>query len=1172
MQQKDYLIIFRNEVFIVNTYQADENNLELAAATLTCIGDGVISTDLKGQILFMNQIAENILDAQFSAVRGKLFDEVVKFYTEGSGVRVPSPISAVIEHDTIKGLENNTVIITEDNTRKFVSATCSTIKNFKSENIGVVIILRDITRLKTLEIEHLNEKNNLKTMFDVAPVSMIIMDQNARIAQINDASLELIEKTREEAIGERFGDAFGCKESFRSQQGCQYGKKCTRCVFRRSVNQAIRRGVKTSKLEIKKVLIKDGEPFEYWFQVSVVPIIVNNVTNCIVTLMDITESKMREKLITESRDFCSNILHQLPSLAWMTDKNLECNYVNKVWNDFTGKTIGEVLQDGWDKIIHPDDLDNYLRKRIAAMRKRKNYQQEVRIRRYDGEYRWCVAVDTPYYGLDGRFSGYIGSIYDITERIKAEEDMERYRKIINNARDIIFLLNPDGSIIEANKSAVKAYGYTLEELCNMNIIKIREDWRYNQKQMDETEAGEVFFEVTHVRKDGSSFQAEVSSQGINIGSKKILFSIVRDITERKKAELDIRINQEKYYSLFMNMKSAYAYFRLQHSSNYETVDVIIVEVNRSFEELFSVSRDHIVGKSFLEVFPNSKGLLRDIEEQYFMEIMQGKSVNMEEYFSHIYNKWLSFSIYSPYEDEIVSIISDITEMKQSELRLISTKEAAEAANRAKSEFLANMSHEIRTPINGMVGMVELTLLTELKHEQRENLEMAKTCANSLLKIINDILDFSKMEAGKLSIENITFDLKELIEELVKTYSLRVEEKGLELSYGFSASIPRYLIGDSNRLKQILHNLLGNAVKFTNEGSISLVTKVLHKTESQVELNFSVTDTGIGLTQEDIRHLFQSFNQVERSFTKKYGGTGLGLAISKTLAELMGGSIGVESEKEKGSTFYVNLPFQIGKAIEERPMQPASLSGKKNNLKILLAEDDLINQKVILKMLEKREYSVDLARDGLEALKLFAENKYDLILMDIQMPEMNGLEAVQKIREMEGTSFYTPIVALSAYALKGDKEKFLALGMDGYVSKPIDMNQLFSTIEQTTRRKEETGLLPDSVFLTDSGEIRFSSKNTDRLSGKAKGLLHEIAKNTMRLEHAVEKGNLELIEEIAHTIKKQSIDMECTKIKDMAFKIELAARRGNMGDAAENIKKVEEEVRILQNESIASEEE
>jgi PAS domain S-box-containing protein len=1157
---------------MVNTYLSDEKNLELAAATLSCIGDGVISTDLTGQILFMNQMAENILDTRFSTVRGKPFDEVVKFYKEGSGIRVPSPISAVIEHDTIKGLENSTVIITQDNTRKFVSATCSTIKNFESENIGVVIILRDITRLKTLEIEHLNEKNNLKTMFDVAPVSMIIMDQNARIAQINDASLELIGKSREEALGERFGDAFGCRESFRSQLGCQYGKKCARCVFRRSVNQAIRRGVKTSKLEIKKVLIKGGEQLEYWFQISVVPIIVNNERNCIVTLMDITESKMRERLITESRDFCSNILHQLPSLAWMTDKNLECNYVNRVWNDFTGKSIEEVLEDGWDKIIHPDDLDNYLRKRTAAMRKRKNYQQEVRIRRYDGEYRWCVSLDTPYYGLDGRFSGYIGSIYDITERIKAEEDMERYRKIINNARDIIFLLNTDGSIIEANKSAVKAYGYSLEELCTMNINKIREDWRYSQKQMEETEGGEVFFEATHIRKDGSPFQVEVSSQGINIGSKNILFSIVRDITERKKAELDIQINQEKYYSLFMNMKSAYAYFRLQNNPKCEMPDVAIVEVNRSFEELFSVSRDQIVGKNFIEVFPDSKGLLMDIKEQYFTEIMQGKSVNMEEYFSHIYNKWLSFSIYSPYGDEVVAIISDITEMKKSELRLISTKEAAEAANRAKSEFLANMSHEIRTPINGMVGMVELTLLTELEHEQRENLEMAKTCANSLLKIINDILDFSKMEAGKLSIENITFDLKELVEELVKTYSLRVEEKGLELNYGFSASIPRYLIGDSNRLRQILHNLLGNAVKFTNEGSISLAIRILNKTESQVELHFSVSDTGIGLTQEDIRHLFQSFNQVERSFTKKYGGTGLGLAISKSLAELMGGGIGVVSEKGKGSTFYVNLPFQIGKAIEERAVQTASLSGTKNNLKILLAEDDLINQKVILKMLEKREYSVDLARNGLEVLKLFAKNKYDLILMDIQMPEMNGLEAVQKIREMEGTSFYTPIVALTAYVLKGDKERFLALGMDEYIPKPIDMNQLFLTIEQITRRKEETGLLPDSIFLTDSGEIGFASKNTDRPSRKAKGLLHEIAKNIVMLEHAAKKGNLELIEEIAHRVKKQSMDMECAEIKDMAFKIELAARRGNMGDAAENIKKIEKEVQILQNEFLASEEE
>lgn len=1157
---------------MVDAYISDEKNLELAAATLSCIGDGVISTDLNGRILFMNQIAEAILGIEFPKVRGKQFDEVVKFYKEGTGVRVPSPISAVIEHNMIKGLENNTVIMTGDNKRKFVSATCSTIKDFKSENIGVVIILRDITRLKTLEIEHLNEKNNLKTMFDLAPVCMIIMDQNVRIIQINDASLEFIEKSGEEVIGQRFGDAFGCREGLQSPSGCQSGKNCRRCTLARTVKQAVREGVKVSKLESRKVLVKSGEQTEYWFQISVVPIIVNNVRNCMVTLMDITESKTRERLITESRDFCSNILHQLPSLAWMTDKNLECNYVNKMWNDFTGKTMEEVLEEGWDKIIHPDDLNEYLRKRTAAMRKRKNYQQEVRIKRYDDEYRWGLAVDTPYYGLDGKFSGYIGSIYDITERIKAEEDMERYRKIINNARDIILLLNLDGSIIEANKSAMEAYGYTLEELCGMDIRKIREDWRYNEGQMHEADAEGVFFEAIHRRKDGSFFQVEVSSQGISIGDKKILFSIVRDITERKKAELDIRINQEKYYSLFMNMKSAYAYFKIQYNHRHEPEDMVITEVNRSFEELFGMAGEQIVGRRFTEIFPNSRGLLEDMKEQYFMEIAQGKSVSLEEYFSHIYNKWLSFSAYSPYEGEITVIISDITEMKKSELRLISTKEAAEAANRAKSEFLANMSHEIRTPINGMVGMVELTLLTELDHEQKENLEMAKTCANSLLKIINDILDFSKMEAGKLTIENINFDLRELIEELIKTYSLRVEEKGIELSYGFSASVPGYLVGDSNRLRQILHNLLGNAVKFTNEGSISLSIKMLHKTESQVELSFSVSDTGIGLEQKDIRHLFQSFNQVERSFTKKYGGTGLGLAISKTLAELMGGSIGVVSEKGKGSTFYINLPFQIGKAMKDRPVQAASFSGVKNKLKILLAEDDLTSQKVMLKMLGNKEHSVDLAQNGLEALELFETNKYDLILMDIQMPEMDGLEAVQRIREMEGAGTNTPIVALSAYALKGDKERFLALGMDGYISKPVDMNQLFNTIEQVTNRKEDTCLLPDRIFLTDSGEIRFAGKDTERADVGTEDLLHGIADDVGLLEQAAEKGKLELIEEIAHIIKQQSIDTDCTEVKDMAFKIELAARRGNMDEAVENIQKIKKEVEALQGKGNTWEEE
>ncbi|MFA9465537.1 MAG: PAS domain S-box protein [Velocimicrobium sp.] len=1139
--------------------------IELAEATLSCIGDGVISTDLNGKIVYCNQKAEHIVEQTGEMMIGKHFDEVVQLYYSDESISLTAPIKSVIENNEICGLESNSFLVTKTKKKKFLSATFSPIKAKTAKTIGVVVILRDITRIKTLEFENLNEKNNLQLMFDSAPVGMLIFDENALITQINDTSLRFIHKEREEVLNKHFGDSFNCKESKSNVLGCGYGERCEHCGLFNSILESLETGHMFTNIELNEIFIIDSVEADYCFKASVSPIERMGNRNCIVTLTDITESKMIEKTIIESRDLCINILNQLPSLAWMSDKKLECNYVNNVWSSFIGLKQEENLRTVWYNSIHPEDLEHYETMRKQAISNQKSFQCEVRVRRYDGEYRWCLAIDTPYYDLKDNFFGYIGSVYDITERKEAEEVLARYRKIIDNARDIILLMDFDGWITEANKSAVDAYGYSKEELCNMNIKAIREDWGLTSDKVKKAIDKGSFFESRHYRRDGSSFQVEVSTQAIRIGEKKILFSIVRDVSERKRAELEIQLNQEKYYYLFMNMQDAYSYYKLLYDVEHNFYDLEFVEVNCAFEEMFGIVKENVLGKSFIELFPNCKEFLEHVIEDYASGLILGERVMIEEFYSVNYNKWLSIAIYSPYKDDIVSIVTDITEMKQSELRLISTKETAEAANRAKSEFLANMSHEIRTPINGMVGMIDLTLMTDLSYEQKDNLITAKACANSLLEIINDILDFSKMEAGKLSIENLNFNLKELVEEIIKSYSPRVDGKGLELSYTFNSSIPEFLIGDSNRLRQVLNNFLSNAVKFTNQGSIVLTVKNIKKTKEEVELIFSVADTGIGISQEDINRLFQSFNQVEQSFTKQYGGTGLGLAISKKLVELMGGNIGVKSEKGKGSIFYFSLKFKIGSKVQRKASQIAQISRAKRQLNIMLAEDDPINRKVISKLLIKRGHTVDLVNNGLEALNSYENDKYDVILMDIQMPEMNGMDATEKIREKEGIGRHTPIVALSAYALKGDKERFISIGMDGYVPKPIDINQLFYTIEGVIQGKDDLLITAgDSYYFLGKIDTEGKQKNTSLTMPDIKKIVSEIWGNMEALEKEIGKDDLSLIEELAHQIKIKFNELDSMELKDIAFKIELAARRGNLEEATVYIKRVISEFKILRN--------
>jgi len=405
---------------------------------------------------------------------------------------------------------------------------------------------------------------------------------------------------------------------------------------------------------------------------------------------------------------------------------------------------------------------------------------------------------------------------------------------------------------------------------------------------------------------------------------------------------------------------------------------------------------------------------------------------------------------------IWSIIEDISERIENEQRLIEARDAAQIADKAKSEFLATMSHEIRTPLNGVVGMIDLLSRSKLDEEQLRKLGIAKSSAEFLLVVINDILDFSRIEAGKLELEKIDFDIEKLIQELVESFESEVHSKDLSLTTSFERLEHKIFKGDPNRIRQILNNLIGNAIKFTRAGSVEINLSV-KEDNGGWRLDAEVKDTGIGIPEKEQKTLFDAFTQVDASTTRKFGGSGLGLAICSKLTGLMGGKISVSSELGKGSSFKffikldsgeMNLPEKEGdsESSKEFSNEDVIMAGK-----ILLVEDNHFNQEVVSMLLQEFGLNIDVAENGVDALEAMKSNpgEYDLILMDCQMPEMDGYEASEKIRGGIAGQDYAevPIIALTANAMEGDKEKCLAAGMSDYVSKPIDGEVLIQKISQ-----------------------------------------------------------------------------------------------------------------------------
>ena len=753
---------------------------------------------------------------------------------------------------------------------------------------------------------------------------------------------------------------------------------------------------------------------------------------------------------------------------------------------------------------------------------------------------------------------------------------------VYQAADSIVITGIDGEIQYVNPAFTAMTGYSSEEVAGRNPRMLKSGRQpealYRELWSTIREGKTWSGEVINRRKDGTLYSEEMHIAPVQDSNRTVAgyIAIKRDVTERKRAEEALRESELRFRTMADSTPSMMWVTGLDGKVEF---------INRELREFCGIGCEGVdEGRSPMPIHPADQlrchaAFQRAIWERtpFFAEALVRRADG----------EWRlvgtrALPRLSPGGEYMGHIghASDITDRKRYEKELIQAKEEADAANRAKSSFLANMSHEIRTPMNGVLGMIQLLQDTALTTEQKRFAAVARSSGEALLSLIDNILDLSKIEAGKIVLERVSFHLRDAVEQVFQLLSAQAEAKGLQMHLYLSPQVPPQLRGDAHRLSQLLMNLCGNAIKFTPHGEVTLHVEALGEQEGNATLRFSVTDTGIGIRQSQIESLFSPFVQADESTTRKYGGTGLGLAICKGLAERMGGPIGVDSREGYGSTFWFTAVFglrDVQQAAAAPHADPFGSAGpgtdRKSGARILIAEDNVTNQVVSLAQLKKLGYLADAVGNGEEAVKAVQSGRYDLVLMDCQMPVMDGFEATRQIRVSSLPRI--PIVAVTADALPADRDRCLNAGMDDYLAKPVQMSQLANTLSKWLAAPGAADAAPATseaplVAAGDpeserSKEVFNAESLLQRLMGDKqiaaivlKGCLYDVPSQIGSIRRLLSIGDAPGIRMQAHTLKGAAATVAAEALRSVALEIEHAAGIGRLDRCQELLLRVIEE--------------
>ncbi|MGE4290836.1 MAG: PAS domain S-box protein [Desulfovibrio sp.] len=900
-------------------------------------------------------------------------------------------------------------------------------------------------------------ENIYSTFFSCAGDIIIMHRLDGTIIDANRMTCNRLGYSLEELIGKHFSQLTG--EQFRSRVDKVFSRVASRgnysfeAVFRSRSGRQV-------PVEISARIVTHGE------QEVVLSI-----------ARDISARKVAEEIILEQKLFLSQIIKNLPVGLFVKKVKNDLRYT--LWNskmeEMTGlereRIIGKTDQDLFD------EQGNAWREQSDrnAVLIRSPVELCVRERLSEKLEAVLHVVKIPILDSEGKADAVLGIVEDITDRVRAEEQIrrahddlerrveqrtsellgvnerlciaeEKFRGIFENSILGIFRTNLEGRILVCNMSLARMFGYeSPEELIQVSeerpdaLLGDKSDQERLQKLVLSGEELEPF-EYEYRRADNTTFTGRTHVRLLRDrrDNYPYLEGFIEDMSESQAYQRRLEQSQRDYRSLYEQASEAIFLLDLKGR---------VLDANPMVTEILGYSLEEIKAMDPRELISRDTERVRE----ELRSVKNGTTLRTEMNLRTGFGREITVDLSARLLEggRILAMFRDNTERTAMEDALRSAKEEAEQASQAKSEFLANMSHEIRTPLGGIIGMTDMVLGAGLQPQQAEYVKSIKEASRSLLEIINDILDFSKIEARKMEIAEEPFQLRERLEVVVGTFRLAAMEKNLDLRSTVPEDLPDRYLGDSCRIGQVLSNLVGNAIKFTDHGSVAMDVKLIEENNRRARLQFSVTDTGIGISDADQGRLFDVFSQLEPSLSKRHRGTGLGLAISKRLVEMMGGEIHVRSKEGEGSRFYFEIELPCAEPAEEassEATESASALGKR----VLLAEDNELNQEFLTYFLKDAGHSVRVANNGHEVLTALNEEPFDVVLMDIQMPEMDGLEATRHIRSgVTSARPDIPIVALTAYAMKGDRERMIKAGMDDYMSKPVDMEKLFTIISRLT---------------------------------------------------------------------------------------------------------------------------